>query len=119
MLLTISNNKTISDIQDRFNECFPHLKLEFYHKKHKLNQESMEEQIIKEDVQIGEIRKKHNNGRLEIKSWDKAGDIEQRFMEEYGLYVQIFRLENGKWAQSLKTDELTLEEQSEVADTTE
>src|SRR4051812_28113496 len=113
MLLTISNNKTVSDIQDRFNECFPHLKLEFYYKKHKFNHASTEEQRIKEDVQIGEIRKKHNNGRLEIKSWDKTGDIEQRFMEEFGLYVQIFRLENGKWVQTINTDELTLEEQSE------
>ena len=116
MLLTISNNKTVSDIQDKFNECFPRLKLEFYDKKHKLNHESIEEQRIKEDVQIGKIRKKHNNGRLEIKSWDKTGEIEQRFMEEYGLYVQIFRLENGKWIQSVKTDELTLAEQSEIGD---
>src|SRR5689334_22811887 len=112
MLLSISDNKTISDIQEKFNECFPHLKLEFYHKKHRLNQASLEEQRIKEDMQIGEIRKKHNNGIMEIKSWDKTGDVEQRFMEEYGLYVQVFRLENGKWLQSVKTDELTLAEQS-------
>jgi hypothetical protein len=116
MLLSISDNKTISDLQDKFNECFPHLKLEFYHKKHKLNRASLEEQRIKEDLKISEIRKKQNSGTLEIKSWDKTGDLEQRFREEYGLYVQIFRLENGRWVQSVKTDELTLAEQSVIAE---
>ena len=95
MQLSINDNKNLSEIQDKFNECFPHLKLEFYHKRHKQDQASLEEQRIKEDLKIREIRKKHNRGTLEIKSWDKTGDVEQRFKEEYGLYVQIFRLENG------------------------
>jgi hypothetical protein len=116
MLLSIRDNKTVSDLQDKFNECFPHLRLEFYHKRHKLNHASLEEQRIKEDLKIGEIRKKHNSGILEIKSWDTTGGIEQRFSEEYGLHVQIFRLENGHWVQSVKTDELTLAEQSEITD---
>jgi|SRR3954468_20175057 len=119
MQLSINDNKTLSEIQDKFNECFPHLKLEFYHKRHKQNYASLEEQRIKEDLKIGDIRKKHNRGILEIKSWDKTGDVEQRFQEVYGLYVQIFRLENGRWAQSVKTDELTLAEQSEAAETNE
>ena len=117
MLLSINDNKPVSDLQDKFNECFPHLKLEFYHKRHKVNPASLEEQRIKEDLKIGDIRKKHNRGTLEIKSWDKTGDVEQRFKEEYGLYVQIFRLENEHWVQSVKSDELTLAEQSEAADT--
>src|SRR6478735_6104890 len=119
MLLNINDNKKISDIQDKFNECFPHLKLEFYDKRHKPGQASWEEQRIKEDIQVGEIRKKHYSGILEIKSWDKTGEVEQRFKEEYGLYVQIFRLGNGLWTQSVKTDELTLAEQSEAAETNE
>ena len=114
MILSIKDNSPISDLQDKFNECFPHLKLEFYHKRHKLNHASLEEQRIKEDMRIGDIRKKHNRGTLEIKSWDKTGDVEQRFLEEYGLFVQIFRLENGKWVQSVKSDELTLAEQSDI-----
>jgi len=117
MLLSIRDNIKLWEIQDKFNECFPHLKLEFYHKRHKQNHSSPEEQRIEGDVQLGEMRKKHNSGRLEIKSWDKTGDVEQRFSEEYGLYVQIFRLENGHWVQSVKTDELTLAEQSEATGT--
>jgi len=117
MLLSINDNKMVSDLQDKFNECFPHLKLEFYHKRHKLNHASLEEQRIKEDLKVGEIRKINKSGKLEIKSWDKTGWIEQRFREDYGLYVQIFRLENGQWIQSVKTDELTLAEQSEITDT--
>ena len=116
MLLSINDNKPVSDLQDKFNECFPHLKLEFYHKRHKLNHASLEAQRIKEDLKIGDIRKKHNRGTLEIKSWDKTGDVEQHFKEEYGLYVQIFRLQNGYWVQSVKSDELTLAEQSDIAE---
>src|SRR3954464_2662120 len=115
MELGISDNKTISDLQDKFNECFPHLKLEFYHKRHRLYHTSPEEQRIKEDLKIGEMRKKHNSGILEIKSWHKTGDVEARFKEEYGLHVQIFRFDNNQWIQSAKSDKLTLAEQSEIA----
>jgi len=81
MLLGISDNKTVSEVQDKFSECFPHLKLEFYYKRHKLNHASLEEQRVKEDLKVGDIRKKHNSGIIEIKSWHKTGDVEQQFKE--------------------------------------
>ena len=110
MLLYISDNNAVSDIKDKFNECFPHLKIEFYNKRHKWKHASPESQRIKEDVKIGEIRKKHNIGVLEIKSWDKTGEVEQQFKESFGLYAQIFRFENNDWIQSVKSDKLTLAE---------
>lgn len=115
MLLGINDHKTISELQDKFNECFPHLKIEFYDKRHKIKQASPESQRITEDKLIGDIRKKHNTGIMEIKSWDKTGDIEQQFKEAYGLFVQIFRQEDGRWIQSAKSDALTLAEQSNAS----
>jgi len=115
MQLRIYNNETIGDLQDKFNECFPHLKLEFYRKPHSQQHASLEVDRIKGDWKIGEIRKKHNTGVLEIKSWEKAGDVKQHFKDEFGLYVQIFCKENDKWIQSEKSDKLTLAEQSEIA----
>src|SRR4051794_17004548 len=114
MQLRIDNNKKVSDLKEKFNECFPNLKLEFYDKRHKWLHASLEVHRIKEDRKIGEIRKKHNTGILEIKSWEETGDVEQHFKDQFGLYVQIFRNENNHWIQSEKSDKLTLAEQSEI-----
>ena len=108
MLLSIDDNKTIGDLQDRFNECFPFLKIEFYDVRHKWQKISPSADVISLDKKIGEIRKNHNSGIFEIKSWYKTGKVEQDFRHLFGLYVQIFFIENGEWVQSVSADDLTL-----------
>jgi hypothetical protein len=115
MLITIDDSKTIGDIQDRFSLCFPSLKIEFYDTPHKWKESSSDEHLIDAATLIKDIRKTHQSGVLEIKSWFKTGDIEQFFRKQFGLNVQIFRLEEGKWKQSTKSDPSTLAMQSEIA----
>jgi hypothetical protein len=116
MILSIDDNKTISDLQDRFNECFPYLKIEFYDIRHKWRETSDKEYKISSDKKTGEIRKNHNSGIFEIKSWYKTGRVEQDFRHFFGLYVQIFFLENREWVQSVSTDDLTLKYLNEMGE---
>jgi len=108
MLLVIDDNKTVADLQDKFNECFPYLKIEFYDARHKWQHGSFEAHKISTDRKIGDIRKNHNSGIFEIKSWFKTGLVEQEFRDLFGLYVQIFFLKNNQWVQSISADDLTL-----------
>jgi hypothetical protein len=111
MILSIHDSLTIEDLQERFSLCFPHLKIEFYKKPHRWKAYSSEKNKIDPKSKIEDIRKKHNQGELEIKSFDLAGKVEQEFRDRFGLYVQIYRNENGDWLQTTSTDSCSLNEQ--------
>ena len=115
MLIEIDDTKTVADIQDRFSLCFPRLKIEFYKKPHGWEESSSTKHQVEPDAFIGDIRKNHNPGILEIKSWYKTGEVEKLFKQLFGLNAQIFRLENNRWKQSIESDGLTLAMQTEIA----
>src|SRR5690242_3183775 len=110
MLLAIDDNKTVSDLQEKFNECFPHLKIEFYTDAHGWREASPKAHKISPRKKISQISNKHVHDVLEIKSWYKTGKVEHDFKRFFGLNIQILRLKNGKWIQTTDTDTLTLEE---------
>lgn len=116
MLLHINDNKTIEDLQDRFNQCFPYLKLEFYNTPHRWLQQCEKSNLIDSSASVGAVRKKHFSGLLEIKSWYKTGRVEQDLRELFGLNVQIFRMHKNGWMQTSYSDDLTLKQQSEIAE---
>lgn len=115
MLLKIHDHERIEEIQDRFNECFPYLKIEFYTQPHKWHEASGQEYLIPPGTYIEDVRRSHESGIFSIKSWDKTGYVEQEFKRLFGLNVQIFRLHKDKWIQTSDSDELTLKEQSDLA----
>ena len=115
MLLKIYDHEKIDEIQDKFNECFPYLKLEFYTQPHKWHEVSGTEHLIASGTYIEDIRKNHPSGIISIKSWDKTGYVEQEFKRMFGLNVQIFRLHKDRWIQTSDSDDLTLREQSDLA----
>ncbi len=108
MLLEIDDAKTFGDLQERFNLCFPNLKIEFYNKSHHWKGKSEEKFKIEPDVLIGKTRKNHEPGVIEIKSWHKTGEIEQKFKDQFGLHAQIFYSTGNIWKQSIHSDGLTL-----------
>ena len=116
MLLTIQDNLSVQDLQERFSRCFPDLKIEFYKTPHHWKKESLEKDHIDPKTLIGDIRKKHNPGTLEIRSSNTTGEIEKKFRTFFGLNVQIFRNENQYWIQTTTTDTCTLNEQKEFSD---
>lgn len=110
MLLAIDDNRSIAEFQERFNECFPHLRIEFYQHPHHWKEASIEAEAISPEKKIGEIRKNHNQGILEIKSWYQTGRVEQDLKKLFDLNAQIFRFENGIWKQTVSSDKLALKQ---------
>ena len=116
MLLSINDTMTVGDIQDHFAECFPNLRIFFYSKSHKKFEASDSRYRYTEGVLIGDIRKKHLNDVYEIKSWFPVAKVESDLKDKFGLFAQIFRFdESGKPAQSSSSDELTLQQQSDLS----
>ena len=115
MLLEIDDTKTVADLQERFSLCFPYLKIELYKEPHHWQESSSPDSQLDPMSRIGDIRKNHDAGILEIKSWHKTGEVESLFRKLFGLNVQIFRLEKNAWKQSTNTDNLTLAMQTKMA----
>ena len=115
MDIIISDHKTLVDIKNEFNARFPHLKIEFYEKKHSGGHGSEERYLYDSRLKIGVVKKKEHSGHLKISGSMKTKALEQSFEDLYGLYVQVFRLSGQLWLQSTATDDWSLSEQEQHA----
>lgn len=116
MYLHIDDNMTVEEVQERFSDCFPYLAIAFYSTGHKRFAPSDKRYQYEAKERIGNIRKNHNMGALEIKSWHTVDKVERELRELYGLHAQVFRLGNdGVAVQTTRSDSLTLKQQSEMA----
>ena len=115
MILNINDNQFIIDLQERFSECFPYLKIEFYDKPCAGGKQQEEHALLPENLRISDCRRLHDPGLLDIKSYYKTGRVEPDFKEIFGLHVQIFRRETNRWIATTHTKNLTLQQQSDLA----
>jgi hypothetical protein len=93
MLLFINSSKTIGDLQDKFNECFPSYQMEFYRNKHEYNLQ----QPLDARIKIGDILKSDVNVAFDIKSWCTARELQAAFKKSFNLLIKIYHLHNGGW----------------------
>src|SRR3982750_3218500 len=108
MLLEIDDHKTVGDLADRFNKCFPYLRLEFYHHVHKKH---TQDDKIQSNELVGNIRKKLETGILPLKSSFTVGKLAQDLKRQFGLHVRILRRHVNEWIPCTE-DHITLKELS-------
>ncbi|NNC85587.1 MAG: hypothetical protein HKO56_04110 [Bacteroidia bacterium] len=111
--MQIQASQTLADIQKVFNDTYPYLKLEFFNKPHGVGDGSPKKDMMNTDLSIDECSSKEKSGNINIDSSVKASEIEQSFMDVFGLSVQVFRLSGDVWLETTTTDNWTLEEQNQ------
>ena len=112
MLIHIRDNFQVSDLKDRFEKCFQELTIEFFFStKNTLDAVSLADK----SQRIGDIRNRHVEGDLPIKSWYTVRQVKQEFSDKYGLNVEIYRKENNAWVNSSRMENLTLRELGEIS----
>lgn len=114
--LIITDDFTIHQVQDKFQEHFPFLKIEFFKTSHDEMEGSPKENMITENHLLGDIRTNHSAGELSIHGNQKVTTLEEHFEENYGLNVQVFRKSGKNWLETTKTDEWTLSEQNRTGE---
>lgn len=114
--MIIKDSKTIQEIQKEFNQKFPFLKIEFYKKAHSAKEGSPDSQKWDSDKTIKVIREIHNTGDLSIKGDQKISELEANLLEQYGLNAQVFYKSGNLWLQTTATDEWTLKQQNDRAE---
>lgn len=115
MFLPIHDNLSLEEVQERFTDCYPFLRIKFYSVAHKRYQPTDKTYALDSKKKIGDVRNVHNNGALEIKSWHTVALVEKELKDEFGLNAQILRSDRkGQWTQTSLSDTLTLAEQSAI-----
>ncbi len=116
MLINIDDSLSLSQIQEKFSQRYPYLKIEFFSQPHDIHRGSRKEHMINKDALIKDCRKKHNHGNLEIHPYNSVAHLEKNFEDIFGLYVQVFRKSGMVWIETTITDDWTLEKQNREAE---
>lgn len=113
MKISINDHRKIHAIQEEFNQNFPYLKIEFFSKPHASGGSSSKKLMKSSSKTLGECRTIHNKGSITITPELTVDELERRFMDVYGLSIQVFRKSGNVWLETTVTDGWTLEKQNE------
>lgn len=112
MKISINDHRKIHAIQEDFNKLFPYLKIEFFAKPHASGGQSSKKYMKSSSKTLGECRTIHNKGSISISPEMTVDELERRFMDVYGLSVQVFRKSGKVWLETSVTDGWTLAKQN-------
>lgn len=113
MKIKITDKRKIIAIQQDFSKLFPYLKIEFFSKPHKVSGASSKKIMKHPEKTLGECRTVHSDGDIIITPQMTVAELEQNFMNIYGLSVQVFRKSGNAWLETTVTDSWTLENQNQ------
>tara|TARA_B100000927_G_scaffold198263_1_gene160279 strand:- start:1813 stop:2214 length:402 start_codon:yes stop_codon:yes gene_type:complete len=87
----VGANAKLSTIKNRFSEIFPYLTLNFYNLSEVETLDNKAKELIPFDgsLKIRDVRTKKNTDEFIVVGQTKVGTIERRFVEDYGLFVQV------------------------------
>ena len=114
--MKITATDKLSDIQKIFNDKYQYLKLEFFSKPHGVGVGSPKRDILDTDLTIDECSTKDKEGTISIEPNVKAAEVEQNFLNSFGISAQVFRLSRDVWLETTSTDHWTLEEQNNLGE---
>jgi len=113
MVLHISGEKTIREIQNEFHEAYPFLKLEFFRHSHKAGKPSPKSDVVSPGSSIGVLMNGNKEASIEVNASKTVAWLEQEFHKKFGLNVQVFRKSQSLWIETSLTDHWTLGRQNE------
>lgn len=109
MMLEISKNKSIQEVQQEFNSQYAFLKLEFYGKN---SEAGSRKQHLLHSMPVSKAGLTRN-GNIELSDLMTVGQLEEIFHTEFGLSAQVLRKSGIIWLETTMTDGWTLKQQNE------
>lgn len=110
MHLEINDTTTFKEIQEAFSNFYPYLQLEFYTRGHKKYEESLDIDLVYPGKTIGDVKKTHTSGILEIRPLDTVAQVEAELKTRFGLSAQVFWNDNDVWRETTDMDDFTLKD---------
>ena len=110
MMIQITRNRSILEVQQDFNRQYPFLKLEFY--KNNASDTRLKRQHILSSVPVSHAGLTRN-GNIELNDLMTVGQLENIFRTEFGLSAQVSRKSGTLWLETTMTDGWTLKQQND------
>lgn len=112
LIMLIDKQKKIKDLKAEFHQLFPGLKLEFYQGSHHEGEASPARLQLDTELSLAAVQTIHTSGELRVQEEMTVAELEQLFLEKFGLNAQVFRRSGNLWLQTSATDHWTLAEQN-------
>ena len=111
--LDINSEQTLQGLQYEFNLHFPFLRIEFIRENIKKGSRDPKNLIITTNENIRKIQSKNKTGRISYNELTTVNKLENSFLNDFGLNVQVFRKSGSIWLVTTSTDDWTLGQQNE------
>jgi len=108
MILQIAQHKTLNETQEEFNKAYPFLRIEFYRN----TEPGFARRHLKNSMLMVAAGLK-KNGEMEITDGMTVGELENNFLQNFGLNVQLSRKSGNLWLETTMTDGWTLKQQND------
>jgi hypothetical protein len=114
MQLEIYAERLITEVQEDFTSTYPFLKIEFFKNGTVRQDRYPAKQKIDhlQKLKYAWCRKK-DKGFLEIKDSLSVLELENEFMDQFGLSAQVYRKSGRIWLETTMTDSWTLKQQND------
>ncbi|MGK2861151.1 MAG: hypothetical protein ACSLE0_04420 [Chitinophagaceae bacterium] len=111
MLIEVSKNKTIAELQSDFRRFYPFLRLDFYNNTNgKLG--TFLNQKLNGTMFLDRAGNKREGG-IQLMDSMTIEALEKTFQNRFGMLVQVSRKSGTVWLQTTMTDSWTLKQQNE------
>lgn len=110
--LEISDDTKLAYIQQRFNQLFPFLWLEFYNKDADDSLPSTNKIKLVDGKTVGQIRAGHQIAIVTLFPEMSVADLENIFCQTLGVSIQVLRKSGNIWMETPQTDSWSLEQQN-------
>ena len=108
--IDIRRERLIGEIQKDFSQAYPYLKIDFYRVKGNAKYKTAEKLDKSMALYTADI---HREGELVLSDTMTVLELERRFREEFGAYVQVSRKSGILWLETTMTDNWSLKQQND------
>ncbi len=113
MKIEIASKRLLSEIQKEFNDYFPFLKIEFFRSTTPRASKWNAANRIFPNLEIGRCQVQKKEGFVHFQEETKVEELENLFLNEFNLNVQVFRRSGNIWLETTMTDKWSLKQQND------
>jgi len=117
--MKIFKTDSVKDVQARFNDRYPFLKLEFYQNAHALFAGSKASDQIAPETMIVDLNPDFVELNIPVLDEMSVNALEAMIEDSCKLHVQVFRKSGKTWLQTSSTDHWSLQKHMDRAEETE
>lgn len=111
--MVVDAKQTTTGLQRDFSKHFPFLKIEFFREPCIKGKGNSKDKMILSSEIISRLQRKKQLGKISYTISTTVSEIEEKFLDKFGLCMQVFRKSGNVWLETTSTDDWTLEQQNE------